>query len=306
MISDNLTTLNGKSVKDFDAQTGIGNLESTVYRLRLDYDAFEDGKNIPDMIGDFIQDANAGQVEELIIGAFDFEGGDTSAIAQALVDAAPKLPKLKFLFIGDITYEEYEISWINQCDLSAVLNAYPTLEYFRVRGGNELSLGKSLQHTGLRHLIIETGGLPPSVVTEVVSAHLPNLEHLELWLGSDEYGFGSTAADFNSLFQGSNFTRLRYLGLRDSVIADDLAKALSTAPIVNQLDVLDLSMGTLGDDGAKALLQSPAIGKLKLLDLHYHFVSEEVCSQLEKLGITVNLKDRQQDDDGHRYIQVAE
>jgi hypothetical protein len=306
MISDNLTTLNGKSVRDFDAQTGIGNLESTVYRLRVDYDAYEDGKNIPDMIGDFTKDVNAGQVEELIIGAFDFEGGNTSEIAQALVDAAPKLPKLKSLFIGDITYEEYEISWINQCDLSAVLRAYPALEYFRVRGGNELSLGKSLQHTGLRHLIIETGGLPPSVITELASATLPNLEHLELWLGSEDYGFGSEVSDFDFVFQGSNFPKLRYLGLRDSVIADDLAKALSTAPIVNQLDVLDLSMGTLGDDGANALLQSSTIGKLKLLDLHYHFISEEVSRQLQKLGIAVNLKDRQEGDEGDRYIQVAE
>lgn len=306
MISDNLTSLNGKSVQDYDAQKGIGNLESTVYRLRLDYDAFEEGKNIPDMLGSFAGDAKAGQVEELIIGAFDFDGGDTSDVARALVEAAPHLPKLKILFIGDITSEENEISWINQSDLSPVLKAYPNLEYFRVRGGNDLSLGKSLQHNGLRHLIIETGGLSSGVIAEVVNANLPNLEHLELWLGSDNYGFDATVSNFDSLLKGTNFSRLRYLGLRDSEIADDLAKALSTAPIVNQLEVLDLSMGTLGDEGANALLQSAAIRKLKSLDLHYHFISDEVAGRLKQLGITVNLDDPQDEDEGDRYIQVSE
>jgi hypothetical protein len=210
------------------------------------------------------------------------------------------------LFIGDITYEEYEISWINQCDLSGLLKAYPALEYLRVRGGNELSLGKSLRHEGLRYLIIESGGLPPGVVAEVVHADLPNLQHLELWLGSDNYGFDSTVSDFDVILKGSSFPKLRYLGLRDSVIADDLANALSTAPIVHQLEVLDLSMGTLGDDGAKALMQSAAIGKLKLLDLHHHYISAGVAAELKKLSISVNLDEQKEEEEGDRYIQVAE
>lgn len=306
MISENLTSLNGKSVKDYDPAKGIQDANATVYRLRLDYDGFSAGKNIPDLLKSFCSDKHAASVEELIIGAFDFEGENSSPIVDALTDASSQLPKLKVLFIGDITYEEYEISWINQCDMSRLLNAYPHLEYFRVRGGNELSIGKALQHNNLRYLILESGGLPPNVIEEVANAKLPKLEHLELWLGSENYGFGSTVQDFTSILKRTGFPELRYLGLRDSEIADDLAKALDQAPVLNQLEVLDLSMGTLGDEGAKALLANAAVRKLKMLDLHHHYISDEVSQQLRQLGITVNLDDKQQPDDDYRYIQVAE
>ncbi len=41
-------------------------------------------------------------------------------------------------------------------------------------------------------LTIESGGLPAAVVREVASAHLPALEHLELWLGEENYGGDAT------------------------------------------------------------------------------------------------------------------
>lgn len=306
MISQNLTSLNGKSVKDFDAKTGIKNIESVIYRLRVNYDSASDGANVPDMLRQFCSDSNAVNVEELVIGAFDFDGGDSKEIVDALVECSSKLPQLSVLFIGDITYEENEISWINQSDVSSVLKAYPGLEYFRVRGGNGLKLGKGLQHDKLRFLIVESGGLPANVIEEVSQANLPNLEHLELWLGSDNYGFSSKANDFSSILSGERFPRLRYLGLRDSEIADDLAIALDGAKVLQKLETLDLSMGTLSDSGGKALINNPAIKKLRMLDLHHHFMSEEVSKELKQLGITVNVEDRQQSDDGYRYVQVAE
>lgn len=307
MISENLTSLNGKPVKDYSSKTGIQNPETTVYRLRVDYDTFGDGLTIPVLLDEFCKDVNASKVQELVIGAFDFDGGDSTAVIAALAGASSKLPQLKFLFIGDITYEENEISWINQCDVSAILQSYPGLEYFGIRGGNNLSFGGQLQHAKLKHLVIESGGLPSNVVEEVSKASLPNLEHLELWLGSDNYGFSSTIEDFSSIIKGTNFPKLRYLGLRDSEIADDLAKALSQSPILNQLETLDLSLGTLSDEGAKALISNPAIRKLKTLDLHHHYLSDSVCTQLMQLGINnVNLDKQNKEDDGSRYIAVSE
>jgi hypothetical protein len=235
MISENLSSLNGKSVQDYDVKTGIQNPESVIYRLRVDYDSFNSGMNIPTMLKQFCSDRNASKVEELIIGAFDFDGGDTKQIIDVLAESSSKLPHLTVLFVGDITYEENEISWINQCDVGPVLKAYPKLEYFRVRGGNSLSLGKPLQHSNLKYLIIESGGLPPNVIAEVNNSDLPNLEYLELWLGSNNYGFESSANDFASILSGANFPRLRYLGLRDSEIADDLAVAFDNAPVLQKL-----------------------------------------------------------------------
>lgn len=307
MISENLTSLHGKPVKDYNVKTGIQSPETIVYRLRVDYDSFSAGQNIPDLLNQFCKDPQASSVDALIIGAFDFEGGDSSEIINTLAGLSAKLPALKVLFVGDITYEENEISWINQCDVSPVLKAYPDLEYFRVRGGNDLSFGKEpFAHGKLKTLIVESGGLPPTVITQIGRANLPNLEHLELWLGSDNYGFNSTVEDFRPVLNATNFPKLRYLGLRDSEIADDLAKAFDHAPVLNQLQTLDLSMGTLGDDGARALLGNPAIKKLKTLDLHYHFISDALVSQLKQLGITVNLDEKQEADGEYRYIAVSE
>ncbi len=57
--------------------------------------------------------------------------------------------------MGDITYEECEVSWINQADMSPLLAAYPQLEVFRVRGGTGLAFSK-IKHAHLTELGVET------------------------------------------------------------------------------------------------------------------------------------------------------
>jgi hypothetical protein len=112
------------------------------------------------------------------------------------VAARDHLPNLTAIFLGDIIIEENEISWINQSDVSPLFTAYPALEHFRVRGGNGLIVG-SIRHERLKSLIIESGGLPAQVVRDVAAATLPALEHLELWLGTEEYG-GDAPIDVHS------------------------------------------------------------------------------------------------------------
>ncbi len=182
-ISENLETFNGKKIRDFNPETGIQEPDQYIYRLRLDWDSYGRGTRIPDLLKVFYDHSNASKVQELVIGAFEFEGGNgMDDIVESLVNASHKLPSLKALFLGDITYEENEISWIEQGNVGPILIAYPNLEYFRVRGGNGLSLGE-LNHTNLKTLIVETGGMPTNVIEEVGAANLPALEHLELWLG---------------------------------------------------------------------------------------------------------------------------
>ena len=162
----------------------------------------------------------------------------------------------------------------------------------------------------LRELVVQAGGLPRGVVHEVGSADLPALEHLELWLGTPEYEGDATVEDLAPLLGGERFPRLRYLGLRNSMITDDIAAVVALAPVTARLDVLDLSMGTLGDAGAQALLNAPGVRKLKKLDVEHHYCSPEVVERLKGLGIEVNADDPQEADewDGqpHRYVQVSE
>lgn len=230
-------------------------------------------------------------------------------MVEALVGARDRLPNLTALFFGDIRQEESEISWIQQADVSPLFKAYPKLEVFGVRGNEGLTLG-ALKHDCLKELAIETGGLSGDVVREVAAADLPQLEHLELWLGTDNYGGDATLSDLAPILSGKQFPNLRYLGLRDSEMADEIAEAIASTDLLEEIEVLDLSLGTLTDRGALALSNAPGIDQLTLLDIHHHFVSENMVAKLTNLGISVNADDRQveeeYDGDIYRYIAVSE
>src|SRR5262249_24887366 len=183
----------------------------------------------------------------LVVGAWEemFEDGASARIVEALVVARDRLPNLRALFFGDIISEECEISWIRQTDISPLFDAYPRLEYFCVRGAEGLQLG-ALRHQNLKSLIIQSGGLGAAVTRAAISADLPALEHLELWLGTPEYGGTTAIADLEPLLSGTRFPSLGYLGLRDSAIADQIAVAIAPAPILERIRILDLSLGMLG------------------------------------------------------------
>ncbi|HTE19486.1 MAG TPA: hypothetical protein VK689_14040, partial [Armatimonadota bacterium] len=176
-------------------------------------------------------------------------------------------------------------------------------------GSNELTFGR-IRHAHLKELAVESGGLDREIVHELFSAELPELEHLELWLGDEGYGANTTVEDLAPILDGSRFPRLRYLGLRDSQFADEIAAVLVHAPVLGQLRVLDLSLGTLSDEGAAALLNAPGLRKLEKLDIHHHYCSPEMVELLQELGIEVDASDKQEPDDGdgegHRFVAVSE
>jgi predicted DNA-binding WGR domain protein len=283
-----------------------------IYRIGLTYSEEDDErKSLTDKLAVFLEEPAAEQSQGLVIGTWggvDSVDQTSGPIVEALVAARDKLPNLKHLFLGDIVTEENEVSWIQQSDVSPLLAAYPDLEELRIRGSNNLSFG-NLKHKNLKTLTIETGGLPVSVLREVCAAKLPALEHLELWLGEEHYGWDGTVADLEPLLSGKLFPKLRYLGLRDSIIANDVAAAVAKASVLKKIRVLDLSLGNLGDEGAKALLACPDVAKLEKLDIHHHFVSDEVVAQLKALGIEVDASEHVKPwdfDQDYRYIAVGE
>jgi hypothetical protein len=259
-ISEHVEEFAGLPVRDFVVEEGLTDPAGTAYRLQ-DYD---DGSTFDALLNDFLADPTSGQVVALVIGTWGQIGSDTGseAVIAALAAARDRLPSLKALFIGDITYDECEISWIRQADITPLLNAFPALEHLRVRGADGLAVGP-VRHDGLKALVIESGGLPAAVVRSVCAAGFPNLEHLELWLGSAGYGGDATPEDLAPVLSGTAFPRLKYLGLRDCEWADALAAALADAPVLRRVETLDLSLGTLGDAGAVALLSGGNLSGLK-------------------------------------------
>jgi hypothetical protein len=296
----------GKPVVEYTTEIGITDPIESSYRLSVNYDSEH---TIIDLLSQFLADANVSKIASLTIGQWDAEDASSEAVVKFLADVSQKLPNLTALFIGDINGDEYEISWIQQCDLSPLWNAYPQLEYLRVRGNEGLSFGE-IKLDRLKTLIVETGGLSVERVREICESYLPQLEHLELWLGTDDYGGDTTVEDLAPILSGTLFPYLQYLGLRDSIIADRVAMAVATSTILVRIKVLDLSLGNLGDIGAAALLASPFINQLEKIDLHHHYISEELIKNLEQLSIEVDVSDVQApeeyDDEQHRYVAVSE
>ncbi|MBN9383308.1 MAG: STM4015 family protein [Chitinophagaceae bacterium] len=306
MVSAHLESFLDLPVKEYSPSTGIDDPEKFVYRISIDYDEYSEGTRVTDKLKTFTQDPKAGLIQHLIIGPFEFESASSSEdVIALLAEQKNVFRQLKAIFIGDITYEECEISWIQQGDITPLLQAYPALEHLQVRGGDGLEFS-DLQHNNLKTLIIETGGLPPNVVKEVNAARLPNLERLDMWLGSDNYGFDSTIDDFTPLLSGKLFPKLTHLGLMDSEIQDEIAIAVARSPILQQLKVLDLSMGTLTDKGAAALLNSDDVKKLGFLNLRRHYMSDGMMQKLQGSGIPVNVDDQEKEEDDHRYAEVTE
>jgi hypothetical protein len=308
MISEHVENWLGYPVKLFDpkvAKKGVEEYARVVYRLALDWDA-EIG--FPELFERFLDNPKVSETPAIIIGQFHGDDPETGSdeVVQLLVSAGERLPKLRGIFLADIISEENEISWIHQGDVSALFGAYPSLEHLRLRGGDGLSLGARPAHEHLKSLIIETGGLPASVIQEVASSHFPALEHLELWLGSEEYGGDAGVDDLQPFLTGGLFPNLKYLGLRDSEFADQIAGVLKISPVLNQLDTLDLSLGTLSDEGGLAILETPQLKRVKQLDLHRHYLSEDMMEKLKAMYPGVNVDDAEEDDDGHRFVAVSE
>ena len=306
-FSKNSFYFNKRKVVDFDAEIGIENTE-LAYRFRTDYDG-DDGA-VAEMLTAFINDPKINEIDSFVIGLWGAEDDDRPEnLLQLLVDNKDKLQHIKGIFFGDITYEENEVSWIENCDHGPIFAALPNLEFYQVRGGNSLAFS-TLDHQKLKKLVVQTGGLPKNVYKEISQANLPALEHLELWLGSEYYGFNASPEEVAAAYRGTtenHLPALRYLGLRNSEIANELAQQLKGDPILERIEELDLSRGLIGDPGAAALVDNPAIKNLKKLNLQHNFISDEWAEKLNDLGIKIDLSDR--DPDAHeddRYITVSE
>ncbi len=308
-------TFANRKVENFNLEIGIVDPVGTAYALRAIYERCRGRRrcqldlDIPDKLQLLLQDEHSNQVEALVFGKPDNYNPD--CVVNSLIDAYEQLTNLKALFLGDIEDHEDMISSIVQSDLSLIFVAYPDLEVLKVRSSGGYSVYRAgqglafqpLQHDKLKALIIESSGLRREVIHQICKLDLPELEYLELWLGTDRYGGTSSIEDLMPIISGELFPNLKYLGLRNSEYTDDIAAAIVKSPIIEQLIELDLSMGNLGDDGAQCLLNCPAVNQLDTLNVSQNCLRQMV-SQLKQLDIDVVVLD--QKGSQYRYCTVAE
>ena len=297
---------------------------AVAWRIGIDgtYAAMQ--KNHPDTIegtfAGFLHRIDPAKVRALIFGATCHQDEqDVNDAAKLLVAQAERFPALRALFLGEVVSEESDVAYLFGAELTPVLAAFPALEILGARGtyvdyqpsavDRITARLAPTSHHALRRLVLESGGLEPQAVRNILASDLPNLEHLELYFGDPHFGGDTAAADLAPLWPGDVFPNLRSLGLRDAVIQDEIAAALADAPIVARLEVLDLSLGALSDEGMAALLAGQPLTHLKKLDLHHHFLSDAMIARVRGAlpGVEVDLGEKQEPHhSGKRYVAVSE
>ena len=123
----------GKSVVLFEQ--GMA-LEPATKNYRIAW-SWENEVPFAEQFADFLSSDGVDQVTGLVVGAYceEMYDEDMSGVIEALASAASQLSGLTDLFVGDITSEENEISWIHNTDISPLWTAYPRLRTLGTRGG---------------------------------------------------------------------------------------------------------------------------------------------------------------------------
>ncbi|MGQ4511303.1 STM4015 family protein [Streptomyces sp. DW26H14] len=315
MFLDNLQVFHGLPAFEFaeaEAGAALPPAASVAWRIRAELYGAE--TTWAEEFARFAEAVDLSQVRALIVGMWNdaYEAGPDEVI-EALAAAGDRLTALRAVFIGDIIGDECEVSWIHQTQVSPLLDAFPLLEEFAVRGGAELEFAP-VEHASLRALTVQAGGLDASVVRGIGASTLPALERLDLYLGTENYGATVQLDDLAPFLSGERFPALRHLAPHNSELQDEIAVACASAPVVARLETLDLSLGTLGDVGAEALLAGQSLTHLKALDLSHHYISEplqeRLMSRLGGAGVAVNLDvagaDEEGEDEDFRYVAVSE
>ena len=256
-----------------------------------DYDSGE--KSAENLVADILADPEFPALTELVIG--DWGGAwedDCQAVLDGIVEHAEQFSHIQRLFVGDMDYEQCEVSWIMQGDYSKLWAALPDLKSLTIKGSTELRLGE-VCHEGLESLTIICGGLPSNVILAIQKAKLPNLKKLLLYIGVENYGFDGDADMIRTLLAEADFPKLKYLGIADSEIQDELAEVVLDCKFMGQLETLDLSCGTLSDKGAALLVEKlPAYPNIQLLDIHHHYLTDAAVESLGQLPIEIDVSDQ--------------
>ncbi len=219
-------------------------------------------------------------------------------------------PALRHLFLGDFDGEQTEISWSSIGDATKLCGACEKLADLTLRSGS-MNLGKpgQLVFPHLTELTVITGGLTKDNLKAIVAGHLPSLQTLTLYLGTNRYGGNLARKDVDALLKSDRFPRLRRLGLANSEIADELCEVLHLSPLVAQLEELDLSHGTLSDLGVTALATyAKAFQHLERLDISESYVSPAVAKVLQKALPNTKIEAGAPRGDAfeRRYVSVSE
>ena len=130
-VGSYLDTFFGKPVHNYSYGDRVSR-HDVVYRLCQEYEAEETQVQLLD---EFLGQVTPATLQALVVGSWSeaYETGPQKLLDR-LVERHQELPEFKALFVGDMTSEDCEISWIHQGDYEDLLQKFRTLEVLRLRG----------------------------------------------------------------------------------------------------------------------------------------------------------------------------
>lgn len=273
-------------------------------KYSYEYEEYEEGnKSHKTMVPDILADSEFPQLEEVVIGYWGEPWDEgASVIIDDIIKHKEQFSHIKSLFIGDMDYEECEVSWIQQGNYEKLFEAMPQLESLTIKGSDSLELGK-VDAPNLQSLEIICGGLPKEVIQSVRDGNFPVLKKLTLYIGVEDYGFNGSIDDIEDLLEKSNFPALEELAIVDSEIQDEICKVVLDSKYIKQINRLELSMGSLTDKGGQLLLDKlPEFPNITYLDIHYHYLSDEMMKKLQALPIEADMDEQNEPDEWDEEI----
>jgi len=110
-IDKHLTSFFGKSVQEYKHGQPF-DVHKTTARIGMDWEQYEKDVKWGDLLAEYLMVQDAKETTHLVVGApGGFEGDMLSSMAVAdIVANKVNLPKLEALFLGDITFDENELS----------------------------------------------------------------------------------------------------------------------------------------------------------------------------------------------------
>ncbi len=268
----------------------------------------ENGAGPADLLNRILEDEALPGLKSIIVGywgeCFDMSPQE---IIDGIIANKDKFAHIESLFIGDMDYEECEVSWIIQGNYSKLFEALPGLKELKIKGAQDLVFGSGVHHENLEKIEIICGGLGLDVMKDIAGADFPALKSLVLYLGVDNYGLDASVDDIRALITKANFPALTHLGLVNSEMQDEITEMVVGSDILPQLEVLELSFGVLTDKGGQILLDhADRLGGLKLLDINYHYMTKTMMDKLNALPFEVQIKDQQDVLDKYKYPVLTE
>lgn len=205
------------------------------------------------------------------------EGSSCNPWIDLLIKQAKSIPNIEAIFLGDVNGHINSHSF---GDITSFMQAFPGIKYLGFRGGDQWFTLEPVRHTSLQALVLEGAYVPSKTIDQLTRCVFPELIHLEIWQGNNDFA-DSSDKTYQKLLSNFPFPKLRYLGIRNYCDADKICEILVSSKGLDNLEVLDLSLGELSDIGAEFLLSNPKISKLKKLILNWNTFSDSAADELK-------------------------